>query len=253
MRVHYREALEHACDGKEAAMKRDVPETVLIAEDDADIVEILRLYLTGAGYRVFAAPDGQAALEIMRAEEISVALVDIMMPTMNGYDFIREARRFSSCPIIIVSARSAAADKVFGLDAGADGYITKPFDPMEVTAYIRAMLRRVGESSQGSHMLSYADISLDTDRLVLTRSGKPVTLTAAELKIMVQFLSAPGRVFTKEQLYASVCGLQASQAAGCDASVMVHISNIRAKLEEDPAHPRYIKTVRGMGYCLGGE
>lgn len=230
-------------------MLSDVPATVLIAEDDPDIVEILRLYLCGAGYRVLAAPDGAAALEMMRAEPVSVALVDIMMPRMNGYDFIRAARAFSHAPIIIVSARSMAADKVLGLDLGADGYITKPFDPMEVAAYIRSVLRRAGEAASVRN-LRVGTLELDTERLVLTRAGAPVSLTAAEFKILACLLSAPGRIFTKEQLYACVVGGDASSAAGCESSVMVHISNIRAKIEDDPSRPRYIKTVRGLGYRL---
>ena len=223
-------------------MSDDATVTVLIAEDDADIVEILRLYLMGAGYRVLAAPDGASALEILREQPVSVVLADIMMPRMNGYDFIREARAFSRAPIM-------AADKVLGLDLGADGYITKPFDPMEVTAYIRAVLRRVDVADEGQ-VLHAGDLALDTERLTLTRAGEPVPLTAAELKIITRLLSAPGRVFTKEQLYACVTGDESAPAAGCESSVMVHISNIRAKIEIDPSHPRYIKTVRGLGYRL---
>ena len=230
-------------------MAPETPVTVLIADDDPDIVEILRLYLMGSGYRVLTALDGAQALDIMGAEEVSVALVDIMMPRMNGYDFIRSARRISSAPIIIVSARSMAADKVLGLDVGADGYITKPFDPMEVTAYIRAVLRRV-EAPPAARPLAAGDLALDAESLAFTRAGEPVALTAAELKIMAQLLSAPGRVFSKEQLYACVCGVDADLVAGCESSVMVHISNIRAKIEDDPSRPRYIKTVRGMGYRL---
>ena len=230
-------------------MDDEAPLTVLIAEDDADIVEILRLYLVGAGYRVLDAPDGARALEILDVERVSVVLVDIMMPRMNGYDFIRRARRFSQAPIIIVSARSGAADKVLGLDLGADGYITKPFDPMEVTAYIRAVLRRA-EASYATNTLRAGDIEFDPKRLTLTHRGEPVALTAAELKIVAHLLSAPGRVFTKEQLYASVAGDDVAVAAGCESSVMVHISNIRAKIEDDPSHPRHIKTVRGLGYRL---
>ena len=230
-------------------MHVDAPLTVLIAEDDPDIVEILRLYLVGAGYRVLAAPDGEQALALMHEEDVSVALVDIMMPRMNGYDFIRAARSFSQAPIIIVSARSMAADKVLGLDLGADGYITKPFDPMEVTAYIRAVVRRAAQPREHT-TLEAGDLALDTERLVLTRAGEAVALTASELKIMALLLSAPGRVFTKEQIYACVSGVEEPAVVGCESSVMVHISNIRAKVEEDPSHPRYIKTVRGLGYRL---
>ena len=258
-------------------------ETVLIAEDDRDIVELLTLYLTGSGYEVVSAPDGVRALELVRERHIDVALVDIMMPRMNGYDFIKALRAQSDIPVIIVSARAMAADRIVGLDAGADGYITKPFDPLEVTAYIRAVLRRhtaggvaPGEGVSGAAaadghaasagtggadgaadaprssrvaVLTCGDLAFDAERLVLTKRGEPVALTAAELKIMAAFMAAPGRVFSKDQLYACVNG---EPAAGGGSSVMVHISNIRAKLEDDPLWPRYIVTVRGLGYRLDG-
>lgn len=230
-------------------MARGASKTVLIAEDDPDIIRILKFYLTGSGFRVVAATDGLDALELMRGEEVSVALVDIMMPRMNGYDFIREVRRFSSVPIIIVSARNMAADKVCGLDIGADGYITKPFDAMEVTAYVRAVLRRA-EGAGAASVLRAGDLVLDPRGLSLMKAGVPVPLTAAELRIVAQLMSEPGRVFSKEQLYACACGGDEASAVGCEASVMVHISNIRAKIEDDPSHPRHIRTVRGMGYRL---
>ncbi len=245
-------------------------QTVLIAEDDKDIVELLTLYLSGSGYEVLAAGDGERALRIARERAVDVALVDIMMPRMNGYDFIKAVRSFSDMPIVILSARSMPADKIVGLDAGADGYITKPFDPLEVTAYVRAVLRRAqpparddarrrppaaGDpaASDGatppSHILTCGDLTFDTERLVLTRRGEPIALTAAELKIIAALMSAPGRVFSKDQLYACVSG---ASYAGGSGSVMVHISNIRAKLEDDPLRPRYITTVRGLGYRLDG-
>ncbi|MCF6413704.1 response regulator transcription factor [Collinsella tanakaei] len=248
-------------------------QTVLIAEDDADIVELLSLYLAAAGFQVLTAADGEQALATVREHPVDVALVDIMMPCMNGFDFIRAARAFSDVPIIIVSARTMPADKIVGLDAGADGYISKPFDPLEVTAYVRAVLRRAsmrgsdaeggdapqaasgtgaemgeqGSPSPSSSVLTCGDLSFDTERLVLSRLGHAVPLTAAELKIMAAFMASPGRVFSKDQLYACVNGEPAVGGAG---SVMVHISNIRAKLEDDPLRPRYIRTVRGLGYRL---
>ena len=335
-----------------AAMAR----TVLVAEDDRDIIELLTLYLTGSGYAVLPATDGQEALEVARHNDIDIALVDIMMPQMNGYDFIKEFRRTSSAPVIIISARTQPADKIIGLDAGADGFIAKPFDPLEVCAYIRALLRRADGSAKPSgaqrsagdtarpspvraapgvpptvplaheelagsitaaapaerdarpatsgdpaspapsatfgdpaspaptpaagdpagpartaslgdpaspvpsasapatsgdspSCLRVNDLVFDTARLVLTRNGAPIALTAAELKIMVAFMGAPGRVFSKTQLYECISG---DAYPGSEASVMVHISNIRAKLEDDPLRPRYIKTVRGVGYRLDG-
>ena len=238
-------------------------ETVLVVEDDADIVELLELYLTGSGYEVVSARDGVAALEILRERSVDVALVDIMMPRMSGYDFIKELRATSSVPAIIVSARTQPAAKIVGLDAGADGFIAKPFDPLEVTAYIRAVLRRARSCAPGGGepprrsaapddgaTISVGELSFDTERLVLARGGVPVALTAAELKIMAKLMASPGRVFSKDQLYACVNGEPAPGGAG---SVMMHVSNIRAKLEDDPQRPRFIKTVRGLGYVLDGS
>lgn len=247
--------------------------TVLIAEDDKDIVELLRLYISGSGYDVLASNDGEQALELVREQHVDIALVDIMMPRMNGYDFIKALRRESDIPVIIISARSQPADKIVGLDAGADGFIAKPFDPLEVTALIRAVLRRangtntsIGGSSSASIVelpsaqrtvpmqqepadaLIAGDLVFDKARFLLTKRGETVPLTAAELKIMAALMAAPGRVFDKMQLYAQISG----EPFGGESSVMVHISNIRAKLEDDPLHPRYIETVRGIGYRFNG-
>lgn len=247
-----------------------VAETVLIVEDDADIVELLSLYLTGSGYEVVSASDGIEGLRALREKHVDVVLADIMMPRMSGYDFIREARVFCDVPIVVVSARTQPADKIVGLDAGADGYISKPFDPLEVTAYIRAMLRRAAaapatppasatgatDSRDGAPephdqgpTIVVGELAFNTEQLTLTRRGVPIPLTAAELKIMAAFMASPGRVFSKDQLYAFVNG---EPAEGGASSVMVHISNIRAKLEDDPVHARFIKTVRGLGYRLDG-
>lgn len=278
-------------------------ETVLIVEDDQDIVELLSLYLTGSGYDVVTAGNGEDALEQLRQHPADIALVDIMMPRMNGYDFIKALRATDNIPVIIISARTQAADKIVGLDAGADGFIAKPFNPLEVTAQIRALLRRratdvadalaaagrtaptadearatapsEGEASlpgpdasgpsdraaaestpapstpsqDGPHVLRVGDLAFDTERLELFKGGTPIPLTAAELKIMATFMAAPGRVFSKAQLYACING---ESFAGSEASVMVHVSNIRAKLEDDPLRPAYIKTIRGMGYKIDG-
>lgn len=237
-------------------------DTVLIVEDDADIVELLSLYLGASGYEVASAPDGVEGLGLLRGRGADVMLVDIMMPRMSGYDFIREARRITDAPIIVVSARTSPADKIVGLDLGADGYVAKPFDPLEVTAHIRAALRRTGACRPAGRgrgpaapagagpdpaTVVVGDLAFNTEQLVLTKEGKPVALTAAELKIMAALMASPGRVFSKDQLYACVSG---SPCGGGEGSVMVHISNIRAKLEDDPLSPRFIKTVRGLGYRL---
>lgn len=224
-------------------------ETVLVVEDDPDITEILSLYLGGGGYAVRTACDGLSGLDELRAGGVSVVLADVMMPRMNGYDFVRAVREFSSVPVIFVSARTQAADRIVGLDAGADGYVTKPFDPMEVLAYVRAVLRRatVGAAAGSSGTLCVRDLVLDANRLVLRKAGQVVPLTAAELKMMLCLMRAPGRIFTKAQLHEAVTG---EVGIGAEESVVVHVSNIRAKIgDSDPSAP-YIKTVRGLGYRL---
>lgn len=230
--------------------ERNMTERVLIVEDDRDIVEILALYLSGAGYEVEAAPDGIEGVDALRERGASVVLVDLMMPHMNGFDFIKEARSFSNAPIIVVSARNQPSDKALGLDLGADGYITKPFDPTEVLAYVRAMIRRNGMASHedtaaAATVLRVGDVELDTEQLVVRKRGEAVVLTASEFKIVMRMMSSSGRVFTKAQLYEAVSG--ESYDDGGD-TIMVHISNIRSKIEDDPSDPQLIETVRGLGY-----
>lgn len=236
------------------------PDKVLVVEDDSDIVEILSLYLGGSGYDVLSAGNGVDSIDLLRSQGASMVLVDLMMPSMNGFDFIKEVRTFSDAPIVIVSARNQPSDKMLGLDLGADGYITKPFDPMEVLAYVRAMLRRYrqvdadvsnhslevnnGNQSVEDPIIYANDLELNRDTLVLRKRGVVVPLTASELKILMKLLSCPGRVFTKTQLYESASG---SCYGGSD-SVMVHVSNIRSKIEDNPNSPSHIMTVRGLGY-----
>lgn len=229
-------------------------DTVLVVEDDADIVELLTLYLQGSGFAVLTAANGLDGLAILRSRPVDAVLADLMLPAMNGYDFIRTARTFSDVPVIIVSARSQAADKTLGLDAGADGYITKPFDGMEVVAYVNAVLRRyrqeAGPAPQDGSLLVVGPLELDTERLVLRKNGEMVPLTAAETKIMLTLMRHPGRVFSKAQLYEAASG---EAWNGSDGTVMVHISNIRGKIEDDPGTPSLISTVWGLGYRLEAE
>ncbi len=192
-----------------AAGGQEPQDTILVVEDDPDIVEILRLYLGSSGYRFLSAGDGERGLDVLRNSDVSLALVDLMMPSMNGFDFIKEARSFTDIPIIIVSARNQPSDKVLGLDLGADGYVTKPFDPTEVLAYVRAALRRYRQGKAAEHdgaegastgeknVLSAGDLELDLDTLVLRKRGNVMPLTASELKILHKMMSAPGHVFTK--------------------------------------------------------
>lgn len=227
--------------------------TILIAEDDPDIVELLTLYLTGAGFSVQTAADGNQALAAVQAGGISLVLADLMMPGLNGYALIRQVRTFSNLPILILSAKSLDTDKVLGLDIGADAYLTKPFNALEVVAYVKAALRRyyslgaqAGETPVPS-TLSVGPIELDPVQFTVRKNGRAVSLTSTELKILAKLMASPGRVFTKAQLYECVGG---EFYESDDNTMMVHISNLRAKIEDDPSKPQYIKTVRGLGYKI---
>ena len=225
---------------------------VLIAEDDRDIVELLTLYLNSDGFSVFTAENGEDALEIAKTQKISIALVDIMMPKMNGYDLIKNIRTFSNMPIIIVSAKNMDNDKILGLNIGADAYLTKPFNPLEIVAYIKAILRRYYELGAQSvekepEKLTVGELELNLQKFVLRKRGILVPLTSTELKIIAKLMQSPERIFTKAQLYSCING---DFYESDDNTMMVHISNIRSKVEDNPSEPKYIKTVRGLGYKI---
>lgn len=222
---------------------------VLIVEDDIDIVELLRPYLESSNYITSAASDGLMALDILKKEKIDIALVDIMMPKMDGYTLIKEIRKISNIPIIIISAKTTDTDRVLGLKIGADAYITKPFNPLEVVAYVEAVLRRflkLGTDSN-SNILQVGNLSLEMDKYILKKDDKIIPLTSTEMKMMVMFMQSPNRVFTKSQIYEYING---DYCDSDDNTMMVHISNLRSKLENNPTNPKYIVTVRGLGYKL---
>ena len=229
--------------------------TILIAEDDRDIIELLTLYLS-AEFDVCAVTDGAEALEAVRAGGISLVLADIMMPGLNGYELVRRVRAFSNLPVIILSAKGMDADKVLGLDLGADAYLTKPFNALEVVAYVKAALRRYYQlgaeaaAPAAPHTITLGALELDTEAFILRKNGETVPLTSTELKILAKLMHSPGRVFTKAQLYECVGG---AFYESDDNTMMVHISNLRAKIEDDPAKPQYIKTVRGLGYKIENQ
>lgn len=224
---------------------------VLLAEDDEDIVKLLRLYLENEGFDVVWAKDGVEACEIFDREKINIALVDIMMPRMNGYELTKYIRAKSNVPIIILSAAQLDSDKILGLNLGADDYMVKPFNPLELIARINAHLRRfykLGNMQEKTDSkLHNGELCLDTETLTLEKNGTPVNLTATEFKILALLMKSPGRVFTKMQIYEEVNGDYYSTD---DNTMMVHISNLRDKIETDPKNPRYIKTVRGLGYKI---
>lgn len=219
-------------------------ERILIAEDDEDIVELLSLYLESNNYEVTSANNGEDALNTIKEETISLAIVDIMMPKMNGYELIKSIRKFSDIPIIITSAKSMDNDKILGIDIGADVYITKPFNPLEVVAYVKSLLKR---KTNSLNVIKIGALTLDQERYIVMKNDKIITLTSVEYKILSKLMLNPGKVLSKSQLYEYING---EEFQNDDNTMMVHISNLRSKIEDDPANPEYIKTVRGVGYKI---
>ena len=216
---------------------------ILIAEDDSDIRGVLRLYLESEGFKVTEAENGQQALELARRQAPDMAILDVMMPGMDGYALTRALRAISDLPILILSARSRDEDKILGLNLGADDYIAKPFNPVEIVARVKAQLRRSQRGLNSS--VTAGGLVLDADSLEVTRDGENIPLTPMEYKILSTLMRSPGRIFTKLQLYERAVG---GYFEGDDNTMMVHISKLREKIEEDPRNPRRIVTVRGLGY-----
>lgn len=223
---------------------------ILIADDEAEIRSLLKLYLENEGYSVTEAADGKQALEILNNEDISLCLLDIMMPEIDGFHVLKEMRQKNNIPVIIISAKDTDPDKILGLDLGADDYMIKPFNPLEAVARVRSNLRRFhtlrGDQNQkSSEMLSLHDLKLDRDACILYRGDTRIELTSTELKLMELFMENPGKVFTKEKIYEYAWG---DTYVVADNNIMVAISKLRSKLDEDPS--TYIKTVRGLGYRM---
>lgn len=211
---------------------------ILICDDERDIRNALRIYLTGEGYAVCEADSGLAALEFMQREEVQLVLMDIMMPGMDGMTATAKLREQSNVPVILITAKSEDNDKILGLTVGADDYITKPFNPLEVLARVKAQLRRYAQ---------LGGIAMDDERKSVTLDGEEVTLTPTEYDILRLLLENPGKVFSSADIYRRVWKDEPFSAEG---TVPVHIRHLREKLEIDPANPRYLKVVWGKGYKL---
>lgn len=218
---------------------------ILIADDEKEIVRLLRIYIEANDNKVFEANDGETALQILESEAIDLAIVDIMMPRKNGYELIRHIRKDNNMPILVISAKVELSDRVFGIDLGADDYITKPFEPLEVAAKVRAHLRRIGRecgADKGNNQIEVGSLVLDCDECVIINSGVMHELTKIEYKVLELFMRHPRRVFTKEQIYN-----YAWENEYCvdDNTIRVVISRLRDKIGNDS-----IKTIRGLGYRL---
>ena len=222
--------------------------TILVADDEKEIRELLRLYLENSGYKVVEAEDGQQALDVMRSKQIDLCVLDIMMPKKDGYHVLQELRKESNIPVLILSAKDADAEKILGLNLGADDYMAKPFNPLEAVARVNSNIRRfysLGTSALSKETIKVRDLELDIESCELTKAGELIDLTSVEYKIMELFMKHPGKVFTKQQIYEYGWGEEYLIA---DNNIMVCISKLRDKLSEDPME--YIKTIRGLGYRL---
>lgn len=220
-------------------------ETIMVVDDQSSVRQLLQEYLTEQGYRVVTAPDGQHALYLARHEQPDLILLDVMMPKMDGYQFLRQFRLERRTPIIIITAREEETDAVLGLDLGADDYVTKPFRMRELMARIRAVLRRADGSPERFELLRAGDVVLDERTHSVAVKGQPVTLTPIEFDMLAILMRSPGRVFTRAELVDLLSG---SGFAGLDSTLNVHVRNLRLKIEPDPSKPRYIETIFGVGY-----
>ncbi len=224
-----------------------MPQTILIVDDEKRLVSLVQSYLAQEGYRVLTAYNGRDALPLAKKEKPDLIILDIMMPEMNGYDFMRAHRVESDTPIIMLTAKVEDEDKVIGLELGADDYVTKPFKPRELMARVRNVLRRAGKSEATAKTLRVSDIMLDRDSREVQVLDRSIDLTPSEFDLLAALMSTPGRVYSRLDLLDVIQGVRYE---GYERTIDTHIKNLRAKIESDPRKPRYIETVYGVGYRL---
>ena len=226
---------------------------VLVVEDDKEIREGVEIYLKSQGYEVFQAADGVEGMEVIEKEDIHLAIVDIMMPRMDGISMVVKLREKYDFPVIFLSAKSEEVDKIMGLNMGADDYVTKPFTPMELLARVNSQLRRyrrfmerLGDKEENSRIHTIGGLEINEDNVEVTVDGEPVKMTPIEYKILLLLMKNPGRVFSAEEIYERVWN---ERAINTD-TIMVHVRNIREKIEVNPREPKYLKVVWGVGYKI---
>lgn len=225
---------------------------ILVCDDDKEIVDAIDIYLSQEGYHILKAYDGLQAIEIMKKEEVHLILLDIMMPNLDGIRATRKIRETSSVPIIMLSAKSEDVDKILGLNIGADDYITKPFNPLELIARVKSQLRRYTQlgnlaTEEKEAVYVCGGLVVNDDLKTVTVDGEPVKLTPIEYNILVLLIKNQGKVFSIEQIYENIWN---EEAIGADNTVAVHIRHIREKIEINPRKPRYLKVVWGIGYKI---
>ena len=226
---------------------------ILVCDDERDIVSALRIYLTSDGYQVFEAYSGAQALEVLEKEDIHLVLLDVMMPQMDGLTALARIRQVSNVPVILLTAKSEDTDKILGLNVGADDYVTKPFNPVELLARVRSQLRRylqLGGGRVRPSQIVIGSIALDDDAKAVTLDGEPVSLTPREYDILKLLMQNSGTVFAPKEIYRRIWG---EEPYGAENAVAVHIRHLREKLEINPADPHYLKVVWGQGYKMERE
>jgi len=221
--------------------------TVLVVDDEPIVREVVVRYLTREGYDTVEAEDGNAARSLLAGSNPDLVVLDVMLPGGDGLDLCRWIRARSELPVIMLTARGEEADRIVGLELGADDYVTKPFSPRELAARVRSVLRRSGPVGSPVHALSFGDVELERETRDARKAGTPIRLTAKEFDLLWFFASHPRRVFSRDQLMAGVWGYTAALDTG---TVTVHVRRLREKIEDDPSQPRYLETVWGIGYRL---
>jgi DNA-binding response OmpR family regulator len=229
------------------SQNRDVTARILVADDDPKHAQLIRLYLEREGHQVLTVGDGRAALEQARARRPDLIVLDVMMPIVDGLDVCRILRAESNVAILLVTARSSENDMLLGLDIGADDYLSKPVSPRELTARVRALLRRTGAAEGPTAVVKVGDLEVDPGRFEARIHGMPVNLTAKEFGILELLAGEPGRVFTRGQIIDKTFGFEHEVS---ERTVDAHVVNLRRKIEDNPAEPRYVQTVYGRGYRM---
>ncbi|MCA9981467.1 MAG: response regulator transcription factor [Anaerolineales bacterium] len=226
-------------------------QVILVVDDSQNLRQMVKAYLAQEGYRVLTAANGREALFVAREEQPDLILLDLMMPEMGGYDFIRHYTKESDAPIIVLTAKMEESDKVLGLELGADDYMTKPFGMRELAARVRAVLRRAEKNGQSqSKILRAGELVLDATARLVQVSGEYINLTPSEFDLLAALMGAPGRAFSRMELLDL---LQDTPIEGYERTIDVHIRNLRTKIEPDPRHPHYVETVYGHGYRFTPE
>ncbi|RIK56574.1 MAG: DNA-binding response regulator [Chloroflexi bacterium] len=225
-------------------------QTILVVDDEAKLRQMLRVYLEQEGYGVVEAANGREAIYVARAEKPDLILLDLMMPEMGGYEFVRAYAREAATPVIMLTARIEDQDKIVGLELGADDYVTKPFNVRELIARVRAVLRRAHKAAAEPDVLRAADIVLDRGAATVQVAGRYVELTRSEFELLATLMAAPGQVFSRLDLLDRMSG---EAYEGYERTIDVHIRNLRTKIEPDPKHPKYVETVYGMGYRFAAQ